>query len=161
MLKNETIKLIKKEDDLLDKSIILVNALFKNVTDKQGKPYIEHLYYVSDNLESYEEKVVGMLHDVIEDTYVDEKLLIAFGFPKNIVESLLLLTRNKSNSYDEYINNIIKSNNLIALKVKKADMMHNMNKERLNLLEENIRKKLEKKYTNNYKKIVDELEKRG
>lgn len=161
MLKQETITLIKREDDLLEKAIILVNDLFKNSTDKQGKPYIEHLYYVSDNLESYEEKIVGMLHDVIEDTYVDEKLLLIFGFPKNIVESVLLLTKNKNISYDEYINNIIKSNNLIALKVKKTDMMHNMNKDRLNSLEENTRKKLEKKYTNNYKKIVNELEKRG
>lgn len=161
MLKQETITLIKREDDLLDKAIILVNDLFKNVTDKQGKPYIEHLYYVSNNLENYEEKIVGMLHDVIEDTYVDEDLLLTFGFPKNIVNSVLLLTRNKEISYDEYIENIIKSNDLIALKVKKADMMHNMNKERLDALEENIRKKLEKKYTNNYKKIVNNLEKRG
>lgn len=161
MLRQETITLIKREDDLLDKAIILVNDLFKNVTDKQGKPYIEHLYYVSNNLENYEEKVVGMLHDVIEDTYVDKDLLLAFGFPKNIVESVLLLTRNKEISYNIYIENIIKSNNLIALKVKKADMMHNMNKERLNRLDENTRKKLEKKYTNNYKKIVNTLEKRG
>lgn len=161
MLKQETITLIKREDDLLNKAIILVNDLFKNVTDKQGKPYIEHLYYVSNNLENYEEKIVGMLHDVIEDTYVDEDLLLTFGFPKNIVNSVLLLTRNKEISYDEYIENIIKSNDLIALKVKKADMMHNMNKERLDALEENIRKKLEKKYTNNYKKIVNNLEKRG
>lgn len=161
MLKQETITLIKREDDLLEKAIILVNNLFKNSTDKQGKPYIEHLYYVSDNLESYEEKIVGMLHDIIEDTYVDEKLLLVFGFPKNIVESVLLLTKNKNISYDEYIENIIKSNNLIALKVKKTDMMHNMNKDRLNSLEEKTRKKLEKKYTNNYKKIVTALEKRG
>lgn len=161
MLKQETITLIKREDDLLEKAIILVNDLFENSTDKQGKPYIEHLYYVSNNLESYEEKIVGMLHDIIEDTYVDEKLLLVFGFPKNIVESVLLLTKNKNISYDEYIENIIKSNNLIALKVKKTDMMHNMNKDRLNSLEEKTRKKLEKKYTNNYKKIVTALEKRG
>ena len=155
------IELMKREDDLIEKAIILVNELFKDITDKQGHPYIEHLYYVSNHLETYEEKVVGLLHDVIEDTYFDDKLLLAFKFSKNIVDAVSLLTRNKEVSYDDYIDSIIQSNNLLAIKVKKVDMMHNMNKERLAALDENIRKKLEKKYIKNYQKINNILEKRG
>ena len=155
------IELMKREDDLIEKAIILVNELFKNITDKQGHPYIEHLYYVSNHLETYEEKVVGLLHDVIEDTYINEKVLLELKFPKNIVEAVSLLTRNKEISYDDYIDSIIQSNNLLAIKVKKVDMMHNMNKERLAALDENVRKKLEKKYIKNYQKINNILEKRG
>ena len=155
------IELVKMEDDLIDKALILVNELFKGITDKQGHPYIEHLYYVSDHLETYEEKVVGLLHDVIEDTYVDEKVLLALKFPKNVVDAVSLLTKNKEMSYDEYINSIINSNNLLAIKVKKVDMMHNMNKERLAFLDTNVRKRLEKKYIKNYQKINNILEMRG
>lgn len=160
-MESKKIELIKREDDLIEKAIILVNELFKNITDKQGHPYIEHLYYVSNHLETYEEKVVGLLHDVIEDTYINEKVLLELKFPKNIVEAVSLLTRNKEISYDDYIDSIIQSNNLLAIKVKKVDMMHNMNKERLTALDENVRKKLEKKYIKNYQKINNILEKRG
>ncbi len=160
-MESKKIELIKREDDLIEKAIILVNELFKNITDKQGHPYIEHLYYVSNHLETYEEKVVGLLHDVIEDTYINEKVLLELKFPKNIVEAVSLLTRNKEISYDDYIDSIIQSNNLLAIKVKKVDMMHNMNKERLAALDENVRKKLEKKYIKNYQKINNILEKRG
>lgn len=160
-MESKKIELIKREDDLIEKAIILVNELFKDITDKQGHPYIEHLYYVSNHLETYEEKVVGLLHDVIEDTYINEKVLLELKFPKNIVEAVSLLTRNKEISYDDYIDSIIQSNNLLAIKVKKVDMMHNMNKERLAALDENVRKKLEKKYIKNYQKINNILEKRG
>lgn len=160
-MESKKIELIKREDDLIEKAIILVNELFKDITDKQGHPYIEHLYYVSNHLETYEEKVVGLLHDVIEDTYINEKVLLELKFPKNIVDAVSLLTRNKEISYDDYIDSIIQSNNLLAIKVKKVDMMHNMNKERLAALDENVRKKLEKKYIKNYQKINNILEKRG
>lgn len=160
-MESKKIELIKREDDLIEKAIILVNELFKDITDKQGHPYVEHLYYVSNHLETYEEKVVGLLHDVIEDTYINEKVLLELKFPKNIVDAVSLLTRNKEISYDDYIDSIIQSNNLLAIKVKKVDMMHNMNKERLAALDENVRKKLEKKYIKNYQKINNILEKRG
>ena len=160
-MESKKIELIKREDDLIEKAIILVNELFKDITDKQGHPYIEHLYYVSNHLETYEEKVVGLLHDVIEDTYINEKVLLELKFPKNIVDAVSLLTRNREISYDDYIDSIIQSNNLLAIKVKKVDMMHNMNKERLAALDENVRKKLEKKYIKNYQKINNILEKRG
>lgn len=160
-MESKKIELIKREDDLIEKAIILVNELFKDITDKQGHPYIEHLYYVSNHLETYEEKVVGLLHDVIEDTYINEKVLLELKFPKNIVDAVSLITRNKKISYDDYIDSIIQSNNLLAIKVKKVDMMHNMNKERLAALDENVRRKLEKKYIKNYQKINNILEKRG
>ena len=160
-MESKKIELIKREDDLIEKAIILVNELFKDITDKQGHPYIEHLYYVSNHLETYEEKVVGLLHDVIEDTYINEKVLLELKFPKNIVDAVSLLTRNREISYDDYIDSIIQSNNLLAIKVKKVDMMHNMNKERLAALDENVRKKLEKKYIKNYQKINNILETRG
>ena len=42
-LNNEDIELIRKEDDLIDKSIIIVSKLFKGKKDKEGKPYLNHL----------------------------------------------------------------------------------------------------------------------
>ena len=45
---------------------IAVNA-HKGVTDKGGNPYIVHPLRVMMSLKSDNEKIVGVLHDVVED----------------------------------------------------------------------------------------------
>ena len=49
------IELIKQTSDLLDKSLIIVEKLFSDKVDKQGICYLNHLFYVRDNVVSYEE----------------------------------------------------------------------------------------------------------
>lgn len=149
-----------KEEDLIAKAKILVSELFRHKYDKEGIPYINHLYYVSDSVNTKEEKIVGLLHDAVEDTDVTFDDLIELGFPINIVNSIRLLTRDKSIPYDIYVDNILKSNDMIAIRVKKADMQHNMNKNRLSRLDENLRNKLIQKYTPQYEKIEKYLKER-
>ena len=157
MLEQKIIKLIKEEEDLLDKAIILVNQVFKNKTDKSGVPYINHLYFVCNNVNDYISKVVGILHDVVEDTDVTLEQLKALGFPSEVLEALALLTRDKRIDYNTYIDNILNSNNIVAIRVKKADMMHNMDKDRMQSLDEQTRNKLTKKYNSQYTKINNKL----
>lgn len=160
-LNNEDIELIKKEDDLIDKSIIIVSKLFKGKKDKEGKPYLNHLYFVMNNVSLYEEKVVGLLHDVIEDTPLNLCDLEYLGYPKEIVKSISILTHNKDISYEEYINRILKSNDKTAIRVKYADMTHNCDKKRLSSLSFELKHKLEKKYDIPYKKLTKKIEKIG
>ena len=106
-----------------------------------------------------EEKIIGLLHDLLEDTKVTIEELKEMGFSSFVLETLKLLTRNKAYSYDEYIDQIINSHNESALYIKKIDLEHNMDFTRCPNLDEATREKLQKKYTQNYSKICAALKK--
>ena len=148
--------ILRKLDDY-DRALVIVNELFKNITDKAGDPYLNHLYYVSNNLDTIEEKIVGLLHDTIEDTDITFYDLEDVGFNSEVIAALKLVTKIKGELYSDFIDRIINSGNLIALKVKIKDMENNMDPNRLNKLEEKQREKLEKKYNNEYKKLMKKL----
>ena len=150
----------KKEPNLLNKALIIVEELFKDKYDKEGIPYINHLYYVRDNVDTLDEKTVGLLHDIIEDTSTNCEDLLEVGFPLNIVNSIKILTRDKKISYPIYINSIINSNDMVAIRVKRIDMTHNMKRERLDRLKEQERNRLINKYSKEFDKIENYLEER-
>lgn len=158
-LNSEDIELIKKEDDLIDKSLIIINKLFKDKKDKEGKPYINHLYYVMNSVSTYEEKVVGLMHDTIEDTSMSLFGLMRLGYPIDILKSINLLTHYKEIPYDKYIDNLINSGDITAINVKYADMTHNLNEERLSILPIEVKERLVKKYSEPYKKLIKKIEK--
>jgi (p)ppGpp synthase/HD superfamily hydrolase len=68
--------------------------------------------------ESY---IVSALHDVIEDTKYTREDLSKMGYSDIVLDAVDLLTKDKSLSYDENIQRIIKSGNKIAMQVKFAD----------------------------------------
>ena len=69
----------------------------KNQYDKVGVPYINHPLTVSSFLNTEDEKIVGLLHDVVEDTAVTLDDLRLF-FDENIIEAINLL-KEISNEY--------------------------------------------------------------
>lgn len=91
--------------------------------DKGGNDYIEHPKAVASMMDTDIEKVVAYLHDVVEDTNISFDDLKEYGFPNQIIEALKALTKQKNESYDVYIDRVIR--NPIAKKVKLADMKHN------------------------------------
>jgi (p)ppGpp synthase/HD superfamily hydrolase len=102
----------------------LINREFENKFDKGGKPYIDHLHRVSNNCITNEQKIVGLLHDLLEDTnYSIDKLKTLFS--DEIVESVILLTKSKNGDYQEYLNKIYK--NELAKYVKLRDLEDNLN----------------------------------
>lgn len=97
--------------------------------DKAGQPYILHPLRVMFSMFTIEEKIVGVLHDTVEDTHVTlEK--IAVLFPKNIVDAIDALTHRDGENYEAYILRIKRSSSL-AVRVKLADLRDNMNKDRI------------------------------
>lgn len=106
----------------------------KNQTDKAGNPYILHPLHVMENVNSKEGKIVAILHDIIEDTYITENYLLKIGLSKRIVDAVVALTRSEDIDYQEYIKNL--SSNPLAKEVKLADLEHNMDLKRLPTLEE-------------------------
>lgn len=117
--------------------------------DKAGVDYIEHPRTVASMVSGLNEKICALLHDVMEDTKFPESALrILFG--NEIVDTLLLLTYCDSDSYEEYIEKISKSE--LATKVKIADLTHNSDLTRLR----NITDKDIQQY-NKYQKSIEYL----
>ncbi len=91
--------------------------------DKGGNDYIEHPKAVASMMDTDIEKAVAYLHDVVEDTEISFDDLKEYGFPNQIIEAVKALTKQKNESYDVYIDRVIRDP--IAKKVKLADMKHN------------------------------------
>lgn len=123
----------------------------KGQVDKGGNPYILHPLAVMNRVETIEEKIVGVLHDVVEDTEVTIDQLRETGFSEEILEAINLLTRAKEDSYEEFIDKTLK--NRIARNVKIADIKENLNLSRIQDPSEQDYMRLEK-----YKRALERLE---
>lgn len=112
----------------LEKAITLAIEKHSHQVDKTGEPFIGHSIRVMASLRPDEEAMmVGVLHDIVEDTDVTlEQVRTWFG--EQVWVAVLSLTRPKGCPYREYLR-FIKSHKL-ALKVKLADLRDNMRPER-------------------------------
>ena len=148
---------LKNSDDLIYKALEVSLELFKKDTDKGGFPYMLHLLYVYKHVYTKEEKVIALLHDVIEDKKVNEEDLLNIGFPKKIVKDVLILTRLKHTDYNNYIDNIIKNASKEALEVKLADLKNNIDLTRIKNPTVKDYERVEKRYMLSYEKILNRL----
>lgn len=137
----------------------LINKYHKNDLDKGGNPYIKHLLSVSNSCNSFEAKLAGLLHDILEDTPCTKDILQERGIPKNIIEIVDIVTRKKDESYNEFIERIILSKNIHALELKCADIRDNCNLSRLNNASTEEIKKAEKRISKRYKPSLLKIEK--
>ena len=158
-LLNEKYDEIKKEENLEKKALELVTILFAGKLDKGKKPYMEHLLQLRDSVETQNQKIIALLHDTIEDLKITKKELEEIGFPENITEAVLILSRKSKpkEDYNEYIERIIKENNEDALEVKLADLKHNMDISRIEKPTIKNFERIEKRYRPNYIKIQNKL----
>lgn len=93
-------------------------------TRRDGKPYITHPAAVVEMLTNPDEVSVAWLHDVLEDTKIDEKFLRDAGIDDSVIEAVVLLTKDSEISYEDYITKI--SRNSLARRVKICDIIHNL-----------------------------------
>lgn len=135
----------------IELAISIALKAHKGQLDKGGHPYILHPLAVMNRVESMEEKIVAVLHDVIEDTEVTIGELRTLGFSEEILTAVHLLTRSKEDSYEEFIEKT--TTNPIARIVKIADIQENMNISRIKNPTEYDYNRLER-----YKKAMEKLE---
>lgn len=95
--------------------------------DHNGVPYIFHPIHVAEQMEEEISCCVALLHDVLEDTPVTPEEL-AWEFPHPVVEVVCLLTRGEGEDYLSYIRRI--RQNPVAVRVKLADLAHNLDQTR-------------------------------
>lgn len=143
----------KSLEEQLEQAIKLVSIKHYGQKDKANKPYLFHLLYVMNNLDDLNAKIVGVLHDILEDTDITRNDLFNYGFSEEIVIAVEILTKPKNQKYMDYIENI-KSNN-IAKKVKLIDLKHNMDLTRLSKISDKDLKRTIK-YIKAYKYLMKE-----
>ena len=148
---------IKQSDNMLYKALEISTILFKNDLDKGGFAYINHLLYVYENVYTFEEKIIALLHDVMEDKNISKEELLDIGFPLDIVNDIKVLTKEEKGNYNSYIDKIIKEGSKRALEVKLADLKHNIDLTRIKNPSINDYERVEKRYIPSYEKILNKL----
>ena len=138
----------------LNRAIEIATEAHKGQLDKAGNEYIGHPLRVMEMGKTEEEKIVGVLHDVIEDTDWTFERLAEEGFSPEIIAALKCVTKLSENeNYDDFIERVKK--NPLAVAVKINDLTDNMDIRRLPYLSDKDVKRL-KKYLKAYKKLIGE-----
>jgi len=109
----------------LQRAIEISVSAHRNQTRKDGSPYVLHPLRLMMSVDSTAEKIVAVLHDVVEDTDVTFEQLEEEGFPEQILDALRLLTHRPEVSYEDYISEI--QHHPLARSVKLADLKDNSN----------------------------------
>ena len=137
---------------ILDRAKEIAKAAHEGQVDKAGKPYIEHPMRVMKMGKTVEEKIAGVLHDVVEDSEWTFEMLEKEGIPKDVMDALRCVTKlSEDEDYDHFIARV--KTNPLAIKVKLNDLKDNMDITRLDQVTEKDLARLNK-YIRAYKQLT-------
>ena len=122
----------------------------KNQTDKSGMPYVFHPFHLAEQMVTEDTTVVALLHDVVEDSDYTIEDLTAMGFSKTVTDAIRLMTHDDAVDYMDYVRAI--KENPVAKAVKIADLKHNSDTTRLDVVDEKALQRKEK-----YQKAIELL----
>ncbi len=128
----------------LEDAIILATNAHRGQKDRNDEPYIMHPIRVMAQLWGYDERMVAILHDVVEDTTATLDDLRRAGYSEHIAAAVDAISKRKGSdeTYSGYIQRV-KANSL-ATKVKIADLTDNSNLGRLPKVEAYDLKRLDR-----------------
>ncbi len=132
------------------KALQLCFNAHKEQVDKSGMPYVFHPFHLAEQMKDESTTIVALLHDLVEDTAYTLEDLRDMGFSEQVIDAIALMTHDDSVHYLDYVK-IIKTNP-IASAVKLADLQHNSDLTRLDVVDEKALKRVEK-----YKKAIEIL----
>ena len=113
----------------LDDAIRLAAEAHHGQRDKNDQPYILHPLRVMFRQATEAAQMVGVLHDVIEDTKYTPEDLRQMGYPEEILQALDCVTKREGEPYEDFVLRSLK--NPIAWRVKLADLEDNMDLRRM------------------------------
>nr|WP_228779073.1 GTP pyrophosphokinase [Methylobacter sp. BlB1] len=113
----------------MDTAISISSRAHAGQIDKAGQPYILHPLRVMFKFQSEHERIVAVLHDVIEDSEISLDDLKKLGFSTTIIEAIDCLTKRGGETYEEFISRV--SLNDLAKKIKIEDIKDNMDLTRI------------------------------
>ncbi len=127
---------------LLDTAIQIAAEAHAGQKQKNGEPYILHPLRVMMRVHTEDEKIVAILHDVLEDTPWNAEQLKARGFPPHILHALDCVTKRHGERYEDFVTR--SASDPIAIRVKLADLEDNLDVPRLPELTEKDHTRLNK-----------------
>jgi (p)ppGpp synthase/HD superfamily hydrolase len=108
----------------LERAIVIATEVHAGMADKAGAPYILHPLRVMLSLSETSDRIVGVLHDVVEDCpgWTLDRLR-AEGFSEEVVAALDATTKRDGEEYFSFVRRA--AANPIGRKVKLADLKDN------------------------------------
>ncbi len=141
---NKCQKMTLKELDTLSLAILLAKEKHHGQTDKNGLEYFTHPIRVLCKVDTLEEQIVAVLHDIVEDTDVTLEDLRELKFSPTIIDAIDAISRRRNEQLKPYLRRVRR--NRIAYNVKMQDIRDNSNLERLHSLPIETQERLAKKY---------------
>jgi (p)ppGpp synthase/HD superfamily hydrolase len=114
---------------MLERAIALAAMAHAGQTDKGGAPYILHPLRLMMRMQTEEDRIAAVLHDVVEDSEWTIEGLRAEGFAESVLCAVEALTRRKGEPYEEFVARA--AQNPLARRVKRADLEDNSDLGRL------------------------------
>ncbi len=113
----------------LEKAISIAALAHAGQLDKAGQPYILHPLRVMLRMDRDDERIVAVLHDVVEDTSITLEELADEGFSAEVVAAVSALTKLDGESRLDAAKRA--ADDPIALRVKLADNAENSDLSRI------------------------------
>ena len=123
---------MKEYSELYDRALQIAFRAHEGQKDKSGHDYIMHPIRGAERCKNPRAKIVALLHDTIEDTNVTVNDLRKQGFPEEIIEGILSVTKQMGETYEAFVRRA--AENPIGREVKIADLEDNMDIRRLAVL---------------------------
>lgn len=125
---------MKDWNELYDRALRIAIRAHEGQQDKSGREYVMHPIRVAERCKDTRAKIVALLHDTIEDTDVTIEYLRKEGFPEEIIDAVLSVTKQDGENYEDFVRRAAR--NAIGKEVKIADLEDNMDIRRLKEIKE-------------------------
>jgi (p)ppGpp synthase/HD superfamily hydrolase len=114
----------------LERAIAIAAEAHAGRVDKAGAPYILHPIRVMLNVSTIDERIVAVLHDVVEDSHWTFDMLRAEGFSAELLIALASVTKLREDEpYEAFVERA--AANPIGRRVKLADLTDNLDLSRI------------------------------
>lgn len=113
----------------LERAIAIAATAHAGQVDKGGAPYILHPLKVMLRMTTLEERIVAVLHDVVEDCAISLDDLRKEGFSEEVLSAIESVTKAPGESYEDFVERA--AQNPIGRVVKLADLEENSDLSRI------------------------------
>ena len=113
----------------IERAVVIASEAHAGQVDKGGEAYIFHALRVMLSVETAAERIVAVLHDVVEDSSWSLEQLRAEGFSEEVVQAIDSLTRRAGETYEGFVARA--GGNPIGRRVKLADLTDNCDLRRI------------------------------
>jgi len=113
----------------LERAIAIAATAHAGQVDKGGAPYILHPLKVMLRMTTLEQRIVAVLHDVVEDCGISVDDLRKEGFSEEVLTAIESVTKVPGESYEDFVERA--AQNPIGRVVKLADLEENSDLSRI------------------------------